>query len=448
MNALNFPPADGTRLRIAVIGAGITGLGAAWALSKLHDVTVYEKDARLGGHANTVDIDYDGRTISVDTGFIVYNNVTYPNLIALFEALGVVTEDSDMSFGVSFDGGSLEYAGDNVGTLFAQKRNIFSLRHHVMWTDILRFNRTATADIKAGVIGTQSLADYLKSRRFSDAFRDRYLLPMGAAIWSTPNAEMLNFPAASLLSFFQNHGLLSGFNTFKWRTVTGGSRQYVTKLVAAIQGTIRPGCGAAEIRTVDGGVSVTDTDGGTTIFNDVVMACHAGQALSLLADSTAAERAALTPLRTSRNIAVLHRDPALMPRRKSVWSSWNYLSGNKPGLTGAPVSLTYWMNRLQNIDRAYPLFVTLNPAEAPKPDLTFGTYEYWHPQFDEPADAALRALRPLQGQRHIWFCGAWAGHGFHEDGLGAGLEIAAALGAPAPWGSAGRPRVFAAQSAA
>lgn len=444
MNALPFPPPSGERRRIAVIGAGITGLGAAWALSKRYDITVYEKDARPGGHANTVDIDYDGHEIAVDTGFIVFNNVTYPNLIALFAELGVVTEDSDMSFGVSFGGGSLEYAGDNVGTLFAQKRNLFSLRHHAMWTDILRFNRTASADIASGAVGTQSLADYLSAHRFSTAFRDRYLLPMGAAIWSTPNAEMLNFPAASLLSFFQNHGLLSGFNTFKWRTVTGGSRQYVTKLLAAIAGTVKLGCAVTSLRHTETGVSVTDITGETAQFDEVVMACHAGQSLALLTDPTPAERQALGALRTAPNTAVLHRDPALMPRRKAVWSSWNYLSDQRPGLTENPVSLTYWMNRLQNIDRQYPIFVTLNPAHPPKPELTFGTYNYSHPQIDSGADAALRALQSLQGKRHVWFCGAWSGHGFHEDGLSAGLEVAAALGVPAPWDQAGHPRVFAA----
>lgn len=443
MNALTFPAPVGPRKRIAVIGAGIAGLGAAWALGKRHDVTVYEKDARPGGHANTVEVDYDGRRIAVDTGFIVFNDVTYPNLIALFAELGVVTEDSDMSFGVSFGSGRLEYAGDNVGTLFAQKRNLLSLRHHAMWMDILRFNRTATADIASNAVGARSLGEYLASRRFGAAFRDRYLLPMGAAIWSMPNSEMLGFPAASFLSFFRNHGLLSGFNTFRWRTVTGGSQQYVGKLVDAIAGRIFPGCAVRDVRRTDAGISVTDASGLATAYDEVVMACHAPEALAMLGDATQAERAALGALRTARNIAVLHRDPALMPRRKSVWSSWNYLSDEQPGLSDRPVSLTYWMNRLQNIDRRYPLFVTLNPAHPPKPELTFGVFDYAHPQIDAGAESAVTALRPLQGRRNIWFCGAWAGHGFHEDGLTAGLEIAAALGAPAPWGAVGRPRVFA-----
>lgn len=442
MNALSFP--ENSQRRIAVIGAGITGLGAAWALSQRHDVTVYEKDARLGGHANTVDVDYDGRRIAVDTGFIVYNNINYPNLVALFDRLGVATEASDMSFGVSFGGGSLEWAGDSVATLFAQKRNLLSIRHHAMWTDILRFNRVAAKDLQAGNVGDVSLGDYLSARRFGAAFRDRYLLPMGAAIWSMPNADMMSFPAASLLSFFDNHGLLSGFNTFQWRTVTGGSRSYVRKLSAAIAGDIRAGCGAARVVRTDTGVAVTDTSGDTRTFDDVVMACHPEQTVRLLTDATMAERDALGRIRHAPNVAVLHRDPALMPRRRSVWSSWNYLSSASPGLSEAPVSLTYWMNRLQNIDRATPLFVTLNPAVLPRPDLTFGVFEYAHPQFDAAADAARAALRPLQGRDRVWFCGAWSGHGFHEDGLGAGLEVAAALGSPAPWAAVGRARVFAA----
>ena len=448
MNALTFPMPGGSRRRIAVIGAGVTGLGAAWALSRRHAVTLYEKDSRAGGHAHTVDVDYDGQTIAVDTGFIVYNEINYPNLCALFGALGVPTEQSDMSFGVSFAGGALEWSGDSIGTLFAQKRNILSVRHHAMWTEILRFNRIAARDLKSGVIGTQTLGAYLASRRFGASFRDRYLLPMGAAIWSMPNAEMLGFPAASFLSFFENHGLLSGFSTFPWRTVTGGSREYIRRIMADIDGDIRLGCGAASIRSIEGGVAVTDTRGATALYDDVVMACHPGQSLALLADASPAERLALGGLRHAPNIAVLHRDPSLMPRRRQVWSSWNYLSDAQPGPDDTPVSLTYWMNRLQNIDRATPLFVTLNPARPPRPELTFGTYEYAHPQFDAAADNAREALRRVQGQRHIWFGGAWSGHGFHEDGLKAGLEIAAALGAPAPWGYAGRPRVFSPSDAA
>lgn len=430
MNALSFPS---PRQRIAVIGAGITGLGAAWALSQRHEVTLYEKDPRAGGHANTVYVDYDGERIAVDTGFIVFNEVNYPNLCALFETLGVATQASDMSFGVSFGGGSLEWAGDSVATLFAQKRNLFSLRHHAMWTDILRFNRTATADLKSGALGAQTLGDYLAKHRFGTPFRDRYLLPMGAAIWSMPNADMMQFPASSLLSFFDNHGLLSGFNTFQWRTVTGGSRTYVEKLVAAIAGDVKLGCGVRDVRRADHGVIVTDTSGNVAVFDHVVMACHPQQTLAALSDATLEERKALGRLRHAPNVAVLHRDPSLMPRRRAVWSSWNYLSSDRPGLTDTPVSLTYWMNRLQGIDRSKPLFVTLNPAQPPKPELTFGVFDYAHPQFDAEADSARHALNALQGGRNIWFCGAWSGHGFHEDGLTAGLNVAAALGAPAPW---------------
>ena len=443
MNALTFPP-PATPRRIAVIGAGITGLGAAWALSRRHDVTLFEKDARAGGHANTVDVDYDGQQIAVDTGFIVYNEVNYPNLCALFDALGVATQPSDMSFGVSFSGGGLEWAGDSVSTLFAQWRNLFSVRHHAMWTEILRFNRTASTDLEVGALAGLTLGAYLASRGFGAAFRDRYLLPMGAAIWSMPNADMLGFPAASFLAFFRNHGLLSGFDTFQWRTVSGGSREYVRKLIADIHGDIRLGCGVTSVRAAGNGVDVADQTGATTRFDHVVLACHPQQALALLADATPAERSILSGLRHAPNVAVLHRDPALMPQRRKVWSSWNYISDAAPGLTTAPVSLTYWMNRLQGIDRSKPLFVTLNPAQPPRPDLTFGTFHYAHPQFDAAAERTRAALGSVQGARGLWFCGAWCGHGFHEDGLTAGLEVAAALGAPAPWRAVGQARALAA----
>lgn len=429
--------------RIAVIGAGVAGLAAAWALGQRHEVTLYEKDERLGGHANTVDVDYDGVSVAVDTGFIVYNNINYPNLVALFETLGVETQPSDMSFGVSFDHGWLEWAGDSVGTYFAQKRNLLRLSHHAMWRDILRFNKQAQRDIAEGSTEGVTLGAYLERRKFGTAFRDRYLLPMGAAIWSMPNADMLGFPAKSFLEFFDNHGLLSGFNTFQWRTVTGGSRSYVAKLVAAARGHFRTGCGATKVTRRDDGVDVVDAVGATTHFDQVVLACHSDQALALLDDSaTKSERDLLGAIRYAPNRAVLHRDASLMPKRRAVWSSWNYVNDGRPGLSDGPVSLTYWMNRLQGIDPARPLFVTLNPAREPRPDLTFAAFDYHHPQFDHAADVAQRRLQMIQGTQRTWFCGAYCGHGFHEDGLASALEVAARLGAAAPWGKAGRPRIY------
>jgi predicted NAD/FAD-binding protein len=429
-------------MRIAVIGSGVSGLAAAWALGKHHEVVLYEKDSRLGGHANTVTVDYDGTPIAVDTGFIVYNNVNYPNMVRLFEALGVETDTSDMSFGLSFDNGRLEWAGDNIGTVFAQKRNIVSLSHFSMIRDILRFNRIAAQDLASGALDGLSLGAYLDQRRFGRAFRDRYLLPMGAAIWSTPNARMTEFPARSFIEFFDNHALLAGFNTFLWRTVRGGSRQYVQKIAKDFSGQTRLNCGAALVTRDDSGVTVLDTTGAAARYDQIVFACHSDQALASLGDATAQEDHLLGSIKYEPNVAILHRDISFMPRRRRVWSSWNYVTDTPPGASNGPVALTYWMNRLQNIDRAKPLLVTLNPATPPKRELTFGTYNYAHPQFDQAAMRAQQKLSSIQGQKRTWFCGAWCGHGFHEDGLTSGLEIAESLGAPAPWGKLLRPRIF------
>lgn len=434
-------------MRIAIIGSGISGLAASWALGKHHAVTLFEKDARLGGHAHTVDVDYDGTRIAVDTGFIVYNTVNYPNLVRLFDTLGVASEPSDMSFGVSFGRGRLEWAGDSIATLFAQKRNLVSPSHHAMWLDIVRFNKRAATDIGSGMTDGLSLGAYLGQCGFSAAFRDRYLLPMGAAIWSMPNGEMLNFPVRRFLEFFENHGLLSGFNTFQWRTVSGGSRAYVRKIAAAIDGDVRTGRGVARVTRTDGGVEVVDVAGHASDFDQVVFACHSDQALAVLGDASRAERDVLGAIRYAPNRAVLHRDPSLMPRRKAVWSSWNYINDDAPGVSLSPVSLTYWMNRLQNIDRRMPLFVTLNPAREPAPELTFAAFDYAHPQFDHAAEVAQRRLKLIQGMHRTWFCGAYCGHGFHEDGLTSALEIAARLGAE-PWSRTGRPRIFNALSQA
>ncbi len=436
-------------MRIAVIGSGIAGLGAAWALGRRHEVTLYEKDARAGGHSNTVDVPTPRGVVPVDTGFIVFNEPNYPNLTRFFDALGVETERSNMSFAVSLADGALEWAGDNVLKLFAQKRNLFRPSFHAMWSDILRFNKKARADMSAGALGGLSLGDYLNAHGFSDSFRDNYLLPMGAAIWSTPAPEMLAFPAESFVRFFDNHSLLNGFATPAWRTVTGGSRSYVRKALADMRAEVRLGCAVARVTREADAVRVEDRDGGVARFDQVVLACHSDQALRLLGDPTDAERRLLGAIRYAPNVAILHRDPALMPRRKLVWSSWNYMSRTRPGPTedAGPVSVTYWMNKLQNIDRRDPLFVSLNPAAPPRADLEIARFDYDHPQFDRAALAAQAQLAEIQGRAGTWFCGAWCGHGFHEDGLTSALEVAERLGAPAPWGRAVNPRIFAGRDA-
>jgi predicted NAD/FAD-binding protein len=419
--------------RIAVVGTGVTGLGAAWALSREHEVIVYERETRLGGHSNTIEVETHGRRIPVDTGFIVYNEVNYPHLTALFRALNVVTEESCMSFSVSARGGRIEWAGDNLGTVFAQKRNALNPVFLVMLRDILRFNREAKADLQSGALAGLTLGAYLDARRYGKGFLRDYLLPMGAAIWSAPLEAMRGFPAESFVRFFDNHALLSGFEgRHLWRTVTGGSREYVARVSAPFAGSVRLGTPVVSVTREAGGVRVRDGLGGEDTFDDVVIAAHGDEALAMLSDADAHERAILGRFTYQMNDAWLHSDERLMPRRRSVWTSWNYLSGETPDGLGA-VSVTYWMNRLQNIDRRIPIFVTLNPLQAPDPAKVHRRITYHHPLFDAGAIAAQARLSDIQGRRRTWFCGSYCGHGFHEDGLRAGLEVAAALDAPAPW---------------
>jgi predicted NAD/FAD-binding protein len=426
-------------MRIAIVGSGIAGMGAAWALRAQHEIVVYEKDARPGGHSHTVDIDYDGTQIAVDTGFIVYNERNYPNLTALFAELSVAAIPSRMTFGFSALGGALEWQGSSARSLFAQKRNILRPSFHRMWLDILRFRREGPEDLLAGRTAGLSLGDYLSQRGYSAAFRDNCILPMGAAIWSSSPKDMLDFPAQSFIRFFDNHRLFH-LDKPSWRTVKGGSREYVKRLTAPLRERLRLSTPVTAVRRTDRGAAITDQTGRTEIFDHIVFACHSDQALALLADATDVERQVLSPLRYSPNAVYLHRDPALMPKRKSVWSSWNYLA--RETNDGSAVAVTYWMNALQSIDGRYPLFVSLNPPHPPAPHLTFQTFTCDHPQFDAAALVAQRRLHLIQGVRNTWFCGAYAGYGFHEDGLTSGLEVAQRLGASVPWGGISVPRIF------
>lgn len=418
----------GSRKRIAVIGTGISGMSAAWLLSQRHDVTVYERDARLGGHSNTVAAGMPDGPVPVDTGFIVYNETTYPNLTALFAHLGVPTHGSDMSFAVSLDGGALEYSGTNLNGLFAQRRNVFRPRFWSMLGDLRRFYREAPRDLPS-LDDLSSLAQYLDAGGYGEAFRNDHLLPMAAAIWSASPGLMLQYPAASFIRFHDNHGLLRLRNRPQWRTVVGGSRSYVESLTHGFRDRIRLARGAATIRRLPDGVEVRDSGGHTDRFDDVVVATHADQALALLEAPTAEERSLLGAFRYSSNRAVLHSDPALMPRRKAAWASWNYIGGR--ATTELP-TVTYWMNALQQLPTTQNLFVTLNPQIEPRHVLHEEHYD--HPIFDTSAMRAQRSLWSLQGQDRIWFCGCYFGAGFHEDGLQAGLAVAEALGGVRrPW---------------
>jgi uncharacterized protein len=420
----------GGRLKIAVVGSGVAGLSAAWLLGQRHDVTVIETERRLGGHSHTVDTPSPFGPVAVDTGFIVYNEATYPNLTALFAHLGTPTQPSEMSFAVSHADGDLEYSGKDVAGLFAQKSNVANLRFWSMLRDILRFYRDAPRDVAR--MGLTTLGEYLDSRRYGEAFRRDHLYPMAAAIWSLPAGKVADYPAAAFVAFCINHGLLQLAGRPVWRTVEGGARVYVEALCARLMRTARIGARVRAVRRAPGGVFLTCEGSGEERFDRVVIAAHADQALAMLAGPTPAERRILGAFRYSRNEAALHRDPALMPRRKKVWSSWNYIAGR--GASSEPVSVTYWMNRLQNIPDATPRFVSLNPIVAPRAELVIHRQVFEHPIYDRRAIVVQDELWSLQGSGGVWFCGAYFGAGFHEDALQAGLAVAEAIGGVRrPW---------------
>jgi predicted NAD/FAD-binding protein len=431
-------PATGGRKRIAVIGSGISGSSAAWALRDVADVTLYEAGSRPGGHTATVDVDYDGTQVAVDTGFIVYNELNYPDLSALFDHLGVATHESNMGFSLSLDRGRREWCGETYASVFAQRRNLVSPSFLWMLREIFRFNRICTQDRDNGTMGHATIGEYLALRGFSAAFRDDYLIPMAAAIWSTPRVKMLDFPAATFITFFENHRLIHNERP-AWRTVTGGSRNYLERLLAPLAGRIRLSSPVDAVVRDQFGATVW-SGGSADRFDEVVVASQSDQALSMLADASDLERRLLAAIPYRPNRVVLHRDPALMPRRRAAWSAWNYLRDSK-GDGEAEVCVTYWMNRLQGIPDATPLFVSLNPVVEPRQDLVFGEWSYDHPQFDARALTSQSRLDEIQGVRRTWFAGAWTGYGFHEDGLRSGLDAAIALGATVPWRSPSRERV-------
>lgn len=416
----------GKTMKIAVIGSGISGNVAAYHLSRQHDVTLFEKRDRLGGHSATVDITYndpDDR-MSVDTGFIVYNELNYPGLTQLFAELGVETEPSNMSFGFSANKGALEWSGQSLSTVFAQKRNLLNPLFWLMLRDIFRFNKAAARDHESGISGDETLGEWLDRYSFSTQFRNRYLLPMGAAIWSTPASEIQAFPARSFLHFFYNHRLIN-LDRPQWRTVRGGSREYVRKLAEASDIKTVLDAPVTGVERRDNQVWVT-SKGETEQFDEVIFATHSDQALAALTDASPEEREILAAVRYLPNQVYLHRDKNLMPKRENVWSSWNYLTDGQVAGSGF-MTVSYWMNLLQNLDHAKPVFVTLNPPAPPAPDTIFGHYVYDHPQFDKAALRAQEALPSIQGVNGVWFCGAWTGYGFHEDGLQSALRVCQAL---------------------
>jgi predicted NAD/FAD-binding protein len=422
------------RRRVAVIGSGISGAAAAWALHPSCDVTLYEAGSRPGGHTATVTVDYEGKPVSVDTGFIVFNELNYPELTALFDQLGVATHASDMGFSLSMDDGRLEWAGQNLRGIFSQKRNAFSPGFLWMLREILRFNRQCVADRDAGALGNATIGEYLDRRRFSLAFRENYLIPMASAIWSTPHTKMLDYPASRFIGFFENHRLIHRERPL-WRTVTGGSHKYLEKLLRPLGGRVHLDSPVRSILRDEFGVTVWAKGETGQRFDQVLVATHSDQALAMLGDPSDLERKILSAIPYQPNRVVLHRDPSLMPRRRAAWSAWNYLGTSRQDCSQS-VSVTYWMNRLQGIEEDMPLFVSLNPIIEPHADLVFGEWTFDHPQFDKAAFSAQARLSDIQGRRRIWFAGAWTGQGFHEDGLRSGLDAAVALGAEVPWRTA------------
>lgn len=419
------------RQRIAVVGAGISGLATAWLLSRRYDVTLFEAGNYLGGHTNTVDVTVDGCTHPVDTGFLVFNERTYPNLIAMFALLGVDSVATEMSFAVSLRKPELEWAGSNLATVFGQKRNLLRPAFWRMLGDILRFNRESTAWLLTHPGDSRSLGEFLDAGGYSREFADWYLLPMAAAIWSCPTGQMRAMPLGPFVRFCNNHGLLQIFDRPAWRTVSGGARSYVRKLAEQLA-DVRVACPVSAVTREAGGLRVTHARG-SDHYDQVVMACHSDQSLAILGYTASdAQREVLAAIRYQPNRAVLHTDPALLPRQRSLWSAWNYFAGE--GAPGEqPVGVSYLINKLQPLPFSTPVVVTLNPVSEPAPDKILAEFDYAHPVFDAAAIAAQERLPEVQGENGIWLAGAWGSYGFHEDGLKSALRVANALGVQAPW---------------
>ncbi|SDS18896.1 NAD(P)/FAD-dependent oxidoreductase [Pseudomonas oryzae] len=412
-------------MKIAIIGSGIAGLTSAYLLNRRHEVTLFEASDWIGGHTHTVDVRLDGRDYAIDTGFIVFNDWTYPNFIRLLEQLGVASRPTEMSFSVHDPDSGCEYNGNNLNSLFAQRRNLLSPSFLGMLRDILRFNREALRDLAEERIGGDiTLGDYLARGRYGRRFIDHYIVPMGAAIWSMSLEDMLDFPLQFFVRFFKNHGLLSVNDRPQWRVIAGGSSAYVAPLTASFRERIRLNCPVWLVERDEDGVTLL-SPAGRERFDKVVFACHSDQALALLAAPSPAERQILGALRYADNDVVLHTDTRLLPQRPLAWASWNYRLG---GPARQPAAVTYNMNILQGIEAAKTFCVSLNQTAAIDPAKILGRYNYAHPQYSLAGIAAQARWRELYGQQHTFYCGAYWANGFHEDGVVSALRVADAFG--------------------
>ncbi len=417
------------KLRIAVIGGGISGLGAAWLLARKHQVVLFEADERLGGHARTVEAPSSRGPVPVDTGFLVFNHVNYPNLCGLFDHLNVQTKKSDMSFAVTIDNGAIEYGCKTVNAALAQRLNAFRPAFWRMIGDIRQFNRNALAVSERNPELT--IGGLIEQQRLGDWFTRYYLLPMSGAIWSTPREQMRDFPALALARFFENHGLLSMNGQHQWWTVDGGSREYVRRMAASMQAEVRLKSPVETVHRDADGVVLKTAGQEPDRFDQVIFACHSDQALSMLADADLPEQRVLERVRYQANRAILHTDPSQMPKRRACWSSWVYQASSTK--TENAASVTYWLNSLQGVPNDTPLFVTLNPADQIPDEHILDEHTCHHPEFDLHSLSAQAELPSIQGRRGAWFCGAWTRNGFHEDGLSSAVAVAERLGATTPW---------------
>ena len=412
-------------MKIAIIGSGISGLASAYYLSKSHEVTVFEADSRIGGHTATVDVKLGTRRYAIDTGFIVFNDWTYPNFIALMDELGVASKPTTMGFSVHDEGSGLEYSGSSINTLFAQRSNLMSWSFITMVRDILRFNKESIADLEAGRLQEgETLGNYLDRNGYSETFKRQYLVAMGSAIWSADGGTIMDFPALFFVRFFKNHGLLQVKNRPQWRVIEGGSREYLRPLCQPFENRVHLNSPVASITRQPGrGVTITLEDGAIHKFDQVVIATHSDQALRMLGDASDEEREILGALPYQSNEVVLHTDTRLLPRNDKTWSSWNY----RLGVDDRRAVVTYNMNILQGIDAPETFCVTLNQTEAINPHKILGRFSYDHPAFSLEGIAAQERWGDINGVRDTWFCGAYWRNGFHEDGVVSALRVAEAL---------------------
>ena len=418
--------------KIGVVGGGIAGLAAAWLLDRQYDVTLFEGNDYVGGHTHTVMVDDPRGAFPVDTGFMVFNPRNYPLLCGLFGYLGVASYDTEMSFAASLDSGRLEYSGSDLNGIFGQRSNLLSPGFLRMLADIVRFNAAAKRFLERRSGGTLSLGDFLVRGRYGERFANDYLLPMAAAIWSSPTERMRDFPFLSFARFFNNHGLLDLADRPQWRTVRGGSQVYVQRMLAQMRGAAHTDTPVARVRRAPDGVEVETARGERMHFDAVVLGCHGDQALGLIDSPSRAEQEILGAFRYQPNRVYVHQDPTLMPKRRRVWASWNYLRAQGADPAG-PVTVTYWMNSLQDLPKDRDVFVSLNPLTPPRPEAVLREIEYRHPVFDCSAMAAQARIGEIQGRDRLWFAGAWLGNGFHEDGLRAAVDVAGGLGVRVPW---------------